>query len=46
LLETELVGKDRTELVFPSRRGGYLMLGEIRWVFDSALQNVRESTTT
>ena len=28
-------------LVFPSRRGGYLTLGEVRWVFDPAVQAVR-----
>jgi integrase len=41
LLETELARKDGAALVFPSRRGGYLTLGEVRWVFDPAVQTVR-----
>lgn len=27
--------------MFPSRHGGYLTLGEVRWVFDPAVQTVR-----
>jgi integrase len=27
--------------VFPSRRGGYLSPGEVRWVFDPAVEAVR-----
>jgi integrase len=41
LLATETQGRDGIALVFPSRRGGYLTLGEVRWVFDPALQTVR-----
>jgi integrase len=28
------------ELLFPSRRGGYLSVGEVRWVFDPAAKAV------
>lgn len=42
LLETELAGKGGADLLFLSRRGGHLTLGEVRWVFDPALQTVRE----
>lgn len=45
LLETELAGKNGAALVFPSRRGGYLTLGEVRWVFDPAVQTVRAAAT-
>lgn len=45
LLETELAGKDSAALVFPSRHGGYLTLGEVRWVFDPAVQTVRAAAT-
>jgi integrase len=45
LLETEMTGKDGAALVFPSRRGGYLTLGEVRWVFDRAVQAVRAAAT-
>ena len=31
-------------LVFPSRKGGYLPLGEYRWTFDAALKSVQEAT--
>ena len=41
LLITEIQGRDSTALVFPSRHGGYLTLGEVRWVFDPAVQTVR-----
>ena len=41
LLATETQGRDGTDLVFPSRRGGYLTLGEVRWVFDPAVKTVR-----
>ena len=33
-----------TELVFPSRRGGFLKVSELRWVFDPAVQTVRAAT--
>lgn len=36
LLETEIAGKDSRALVLPSRRGGYLPLGEGRYWFDKA----------
>ena len=32
LLETEIRNRDDTELLFRSHRGGYLTLGEVRWV--------------
>lgn len=34
---------DSDALVFPSRKGGYLPLGEYRWAFDAALTTVREA---
>jgi integrase len=40
LLETEIGDRGETELVFPSRRGGYLSVGEVRWVFDPAAKTV------
>jgi integrase len=43
LLTTEIQGS-RESLVFPSRRGGYLSPGEVRWVFDPAVQSVRAAT--
>ena len=36
LLETEIGERADDELLFPSRRGGYLSVGEVRWVFDPA----------
>jgi integrase len=36
MLETEIAGRAAEEFVFPSRRGGYLPLGEARWAFDKA----------
>ena len=41
LLATEIAERDGAELVFPSRRGGYLTLGEVRWVFDPAADGRR-----
>jgi integrase len=41
LLATEILGRDSTALVFGSQRGGYLTPGEVRWVFDPAVQTVR-----
>ena len=29
--------------MFPSRKGGYLPLGEYRWAFDAAVETVREA---
>jgi integrase len=40
LLKTEMGKHGETELVFPSRRGGYLTIGEVRWVFDPAAVTV------
>jgi integrase len=40
LLDTELADKDGDELVFPSRRGGYLTESELRWVFDPAAKAI------
>ena len=34
LLTTEIGDRAEDELVFPSRRGGYLTLGEFRWRFN------------
>lgn len=41
LLATEIKGRDNGDLVFPSRRGGYLTPGEVRWIFDPAVRAVR-----
>ena len=41
LLATEVAGKNGEALVFQSRHGGYLPLGELRWVFDSAVAGLR-----
>ena len=35
-LADEIQGKGKLELVFPGRAGGFLTLGELRWVFDPA----------
>lgn len=40
LLSTEMAGRSGTDLVFPSRRVGYLTLGEARWAFDKATATV------
>jgi integrase len=40
LLETEIGERADTELLFGSRRGGYLTVGEVRWVFDPAAEAV------
>jgi integrase len=40
LLETEIGERAETELLFGSRRGGYLTIGEVRWVFDAAAKAV------
>jgi integrase len=40
LLETEIGERAGTELLFPSRRGGYLTVGEFRWVFNPAAKAV------
>jgi integrase len=36
LLGADLEGRKPDDLVFPSRKGGYLPLGELRWAFDQA----------
>lgn len=36
LLQTEIGDRAPAELLFPSRRGGYLTVGEVRWLFDPA----------
>lgn len=36
LLKTEIGERDVDALLFPSRRGGWLTEGELRWVFDKA----------
>ena len=41
LIATEIEDRADDELVFPSRRGGYLTVGEVRWVFDPAAQDFR-----
>lgn len=44
MLATDIGGsQDGAALVFPSRRGGYLTLGEVRWVFDPAVRTVRDA---
>jgi integrase len=40
LLATEIKGRDSGDLVFPSRRGGYMTPGEFRWGFDAAVRTV------
>ena len=40
LIATEIEGRADDELVFGSRRGGYLTVGEVRWVFDPAAETV------
>ena len=41
LIATEIEDRADDELVFPSRRGGYLTVGEVRWVFDPAADGCR-----
>jgi hypothetical protein len=40
LLRTEIGERADTDLLFPSRRGGYLPVGELRWVFDPAAKAI------
>jgi integrase len=40
LLKTEIGERGDAELLFGSRRGGYLTEGEVRWVFDPAAKAV------
>jgi integrase len=42
LLKTEIGDRPGTELLFPSRRGGFLTLGEVHWVFDPAAKAIDE----
>lgn len=44
LLKTEIGERADAELLFPSRRGGYLSEGKVRWVFDPAVRTVRSAT--
>ena len=37
-LTRQVESKDTDSLIFPSRNGGYLSLGELRWPFDKAAQ--------
>jgi integrase len=46
LLETEIGERADTELLFGSRRGGYLTVGEVRWVFDPAAEAVGQDGLT
>ncbi|WNG95299.1 site-specific integrase [Mycobacterium sp. ITM-2016-00318] len=46
LLETEIGERPETELLFASRRGGYVTEGEVRWVFDPAATAVGEDGLT
>ncbi|AUS33415.1 site-specific integrase [Rhodococcus qingshengii] len=39
-LRDRLEGSDPDDLVFPSRKDGWLPLGEFRWVFDTAAKKV------
>ncbi|MEB4210991.1 site-specific integrase [Mycobacterium sp. 94-17] len=40
LLATEIKGRGSRDLVFPSRRDGYMTPGEFRWGFDAAVRTV------
>lgn len=40
LLATEIGERADTELLFPSLRGGFLTVGELRWVFDPAAKAI------
>ena len=46
LLETEIGKRDDAELLFGSRRGGYLSVGEVRWVFDQAAKAIDQDGLT
>lgn len=46
LLATEIADRGSDELVFPSRRGGYVTLGEVRWVFDPAATAIDQAGLT
>ena len=39
-ISTHTVAAETDRLIFPSRRGGYLPLGELRWQFDMAAKKV------
>ena len=46
LIATEIGERAEDELVFGSRRGGYLTVGELRWVFDPAAKAVGQDGLT
>jgi integrase len=46
LLTTELAGRTADELAFPSRKGGWLTEGELRWVMDPAAKAVEQEGLT
>jgi integrase len=46
LLATEIADRDGGALVFPSRRGGFVTLGEVRWVFDPAASAIGQEGFT
>jgi integrase len=46
LLKTEIGGRAADDLLFPARRGGWLTVGELRWVFDPAATAVDEEGLT
>ncbi len=46
LLKTEIGERAADELLFPSHRGGFLTVGEVRWVFDPAATAVGEEGLT
>ena len=40
LLVSQIGDRDADDLLFPSRRGGFLGVGELRWVFDPAAKQI------
>ncbi len=46
LIQTEMAERGDGELLFQSRRGGYLTEGEVRWVFDPAAIAVGQAGLT
>jgi integrase len=46
LLETEIGERPDTELLFGSRRGGYLTVGEVRWAFDPGAEAIGQDGLT
>jgi integrase len=45
LLATDIAGRPSDALVFPSRHGGWMTLGELRWAFDAAVETVQKAAT-